>query len=140
MKLKKSLVQIINYFISLQKQKKEEFLKDELSSLTVNHFYYIDAIEKLKKPTFTDLAEELNVTKPSVSTMVNKLIAEGYVYKERSVEDGRVFHLYLKDKGKKIIDVETKAYNEFIRQIKSILNESQLKKLNDILAKILNNL
>ena len=130
MSLEKSLKEISGL---LNKQteayKREVINKDELSNLTLNHFNYIYAIEQLDNPTFSDLAETLDVTKASVSTMVNKLIKEGYVYKEQSSEDGRVYHLYLSGKGRGIVEAENKAFSDFINLIKEELDRDEFEKL-----------
>jgi DNA-binding MarR family transcriptional regulator len=117
--------------------KYETFGAEEAQKLSLHHFAYITAIQALGNPTFTDLAEKLNVTKPSVTAMVNKLIKEGYVRKQQSSEDRRIYHLYLDDKGKQLIEVERKGMMQFADRIRCALTEQEARQFAELLKKIL---
>lgn len=122
---------------TLKRVKYETFGPEEAQKLSLHHFAYITAIQALGNPTFTDLAEKLKVTKPSVTTMVNKLINEGYVRKEQSSTDRRIYHLYLDEKGKKLIEVERRGMMEFADQIRYALTEQEARQFAELLKKIL---
>lgn len=49
--------------------------------------------------TMQDLAKQINRTKPTVTVLVEKLVACGYVFKEKSAEDNRVTFIKLTSKG-----------------------------------------
>jgi len=46
-----------------------------------------------------DLAEKIHRTKPTVTVLVDKLVALGYVTKEKSQDDSRVTFINLTEKG-----------------------------------------
>lgn len=52
-----------------------------------------------EKYTMKDLAEKIHRTKPTVTVLVDKLVALGYVTKEKSREDSRVTFIRLTEKG-----------------------------------------
>lgn len=112
---------------------------DELSDLTVKQIYYLDSIAKLKKPTFSELAEELEVTKPTVTMAVNRLINLGYISKVQSEQDKRVYHLLLTEKGERVVSVHNQAHRDFAREISSKLSDNELEKLVKILVKVTGN-
>jgi DNA-binding MarR family transcriptional regulator len=136
MELEYFLSKTVEVFQKTLKRVKYETFGAELS---LHHFAYITAIQTLGNPTFTDLAEKLNVTKPSVTAMVDKLIKQGYVRKQQSSEDRRIYHLYLDDKGKQLIEVERKGMMEFADQIRCALTEQETRQLAELLKKILQN-
>lgn len=52
-----------------------------------------------EKYTMKDIAEKIHRTKPTVTVLVDKLVAFGYVTKEKSTEDSRVTFISLTEKG-----------------------------------------
>ena len=141
MEIEKLLFEIIDFISNSTKENKEAVLsEDEFSKLTIKQYFYLDLISRLKEPTFTDLAEALKITKPSVSAIVNKLIDKGYIHKEQSEDDQRSYNLHLTDKGKTIIEAENKIYRAFSLHIRTTLNEAEQEQFVHIMKKILKTL
>ncbi|WP_020529549.1 MarR family winged helix-turn-helix transcriptional regulator [Flexithrix dorotheae] len=141
MEIEKLLFEVIDFISKSTKENKESVLsEDEFSKLTINQYYYLDLIDRLGKPTFTELAEALQITKPSVSAIVNKLVDKGYIIKVQSEDDQRSYNLHVTDKGKTIIEAENKIYRAFALHIRTTLNEEELTSFSNILEKILKNL
>jgi len=141
MEIEKVLFELIDFISRSTKENKESVLsEDEFSRLTINQFYYLDLIGRLNNPTFTELADSLGITKPSVSAIAAKLIEKGYLYKKQSEDDQRIFHLHLTEKGQSIIEAEHKIYRSFALHIKTTLDGEELESFNRILTKILKTL
>lgn len=88
----------------------ESMAGTSLDHLTINHYEYLRAIGILGAPTLTQLAEYLEITKPSATVMVNKLIKEDLVHKLQSTEDKRLQIVQLTELGQKVITVEKEAF------------------------------
>jgi len=141
MEIEKLLFEIIDFISNSTKENKESVLsEDEFSKLTIKQYFYLDLISRLKEPTFTELAEALKITKPSVSAIVNKLIDKGYIHKVQSEDDQRSYNLHLTDKGKTIIEAENKIYRAFSLHIRTTLNATEQEQFVHIMKKILKNL
>ncbi|SHK38998.1 MarR family winged helix-turn-helix transcriptional regulator [Tepidibacter formicigenes] len=141
MSLERYFLEISEYLLKLDKQYLEKMMdKNEFSKLSMNHMCYLEAIYELKGPTFSELAQELDVSRPSVTTMIRKLSNQDYVKRVRSNKDGREYHIYLTEKGKKIVKSEQDACKYFTDKIKKFLNESELENLSIILGKIVKNI
>lgn len=117
----------------LTKRAMELFDNSDLSKLSVNHADYLEVIKKKGSPTLSDIAQELNYSKPSVTIMVNKLIDQGFVNKVQSNEDKRVFYVELTDLGKDLIDMQLDVYREFASRLEKVLEGQDVKKLADLL-------
>lgn len=52
--------------------------------------------------TVSEIAQQLKVTKPSVTVAVNKLVQKGYCEKQRLPGDGRAVQVMLTPEGKKV--------------------------------------
>jgi DNA-binding MarR family transcriptional regulator len=113
----------------------------ELSKLTIVQAHYLEAISRIDNPTISELTKEFNVTKPTVSVIVDKLVRSGYIVKEKSDYDGRIFYLRLSKKGKELYKIykehDEKTYSAFVAEIRKTLTEDELKSLTEILQKLI---
>lgn len=115
--MEKILIEFVKTLDSSFKKRLAESSISGVSQLTIAQVQYIDAIHELKTPTVTEIANKLNLAKASVSTGINKLIAQGYVTKTQSDGDKRVFYLGLTKIGGQSIAAKNqtlKEYGDFI--------------------------
>lgn len=119
----------------LTKRAKELFNIDDLSKLSVSHADYLEVIRNKGKPTLSEIAQELNFSKPSVTMMVNRLIEQGFVEKVQSVEDKRVFYVKLTDLGRDLIDIQLNIYREFASRLEQVLGVHDGDRLAYLLSK-----
>jgi len=75
----------------------ERFQTREASLTTVETFC-MEAIQALHCPTINEFASFLRISPPNAAYKVNSLITKGYLYKERSEDDKREFHLRVTQK------------------------------------------
>ena len=73
-----------------------------IMNLTVSQLQYLETIASLERATVTAIAEELQVTKPSATAAVSRLIELGYISSTPSMRDGRVHFLELTEAGKQL--------------------------------------
>jgi DNA-binding MarR family transcriptional regulator len=67
----------------------------------------------------THLAQEFNVTKPTVSDAVRVLHQKGYLEKDNSSADSRSYSLFVTEAGKKLID----RISGYLQPLENILHE-----------------
>ena len=53
-----------------------ELEKYNAENINVNFFQYIDVIGDMESPTYGELAQKLNLSKPAITAIVNKLIKQ----------------------------------------------------------------
>jgi len=112
------------------------FEQEGFTDITMNQMQYLETIARLEKPTFGDIADQLDVTRPSVSTIIKKLIQSGYVYKDQSSKDGRVFYLHLTKKGLRFNELHSEVHQILAQSITENLDENEIEALSDLLTKI----
>lgn len=118
------------------KLESQAFELEGFSDITMNQMHYLETIGELESPTFGDLAEKLAVTPPSVSAIVKKLIKAGYLKKEQSQEDGRVYFLHLTKKGSRFNQLHNEVHQVLARTITENLSPEEIKNLAVLLGKI----
>ncbi len=77
-----------------------------MSKLQLNQLHYLKVIDRTVDITFGKLAEILNITKPSVTEIVNKLVKLNCVEKKRSHMDKRIFYIKLTETGRNIVRLQ----------------------------------
>lgn len=109
----------------------------ELKSFSNNDYYYLTAIYHLGKPNFSQVAEELGLTKPAISILVKKLIKMNLIEKVQSEEDKRVYFIRVTEKGKKIVSGDDELYLRLSSLMKSLLsNDEQYVFIDTLLTEI----
>ncbi len=107
-----------------------------IMNLTVSQLQYLDAIASLENATVTAIAGRLKVTKPSATTAVNRLIAQGFVRKNPSSQDGRVHFLELTTEGGTLAQLKEQAASEYQAYIQKVLTPAELAAFKSTLQKL----
>jgi DNA-binding MarR family transcriptional regulator len=112
--------------------------EDPIGQLSFNEYDYLKVIEAAKEPIrLTDLAEEMQVTKPSATTMVQRLERKGLVERRPSPEDARSKLVVLTAKAETGLEEESKIYQVMANTLESQLSEQEIEQLNLLLNKAL---
>ncbi len=112
------------------------FEAEGFSGITLRQMYYLETIALLEKPTFSDLAEHLKVTPPSVSAIVKKLIRLGLVSKQQAQEDGRMYLLSLTERGLRFNNLHNEIHQILAKRIIQNLSDEEIEELAELLSKI----
>jgi DNA-binding MarR family transcriptional regulator len=117
---------------------KEEAAKEqfEFKELTLTQMNYLETISQLGNPNLTELAAELNLTKPTVKVAIDKLIEKDFIYRVKSDEDRRSAHLHLTVKGKLINHTHDFAHKQMAELIKLKLDQTEVGLLEMLLEKV----
>lgn len=113
----------------------EETMLRKLSNgmLSVSEMHMLESIGKKRQEgvTITDIAQDLDITAPSVTIMVKRLEKKGYITKDRSNIDARRVHIKLTQEGVR----EEIAHRYFHRRmVKAITRELSPGELSAIIS------
>lgn len=112
--------------------------EDPICQLSFNEYDYLKVIQASPEPIrLTDLAIEMQVTKPSATTMVQRLERKGLVERKASLEDARSKLVVLTHKAELGLEEESKIYQVMAQILESRLSEQESKQLNLLLDKAL---
>ena len=110
---------------------------DECEGLTVNELYLIECIRSFTKvgkgPAISTIASALDITRPSATVAVNKLVDKKMAVKSASDEDGRSVRVKLTRAGEKALAVHT----GFQKQLAGDLNTELSEEDNAVVTKAL---
>ena len=117
----------------LEEAAKEQF---DFKELTLTQMNYLETISQLGNPNLTELAAELHLTKPTVKSLVDKLIEKDFIYRVKSDDDRRSAHFHLTVKGKLINHTHDFAHKQMAERITLKLNETEVGLFGMLLDKI----
>lgn len=107
-----------------------------MSELQLNQLHYLKVIDRTVDMTFGKFAEILEVTKPSVTEIVNKLIQLDVVEKKRCTRDKRRFYIKLTEKGRNIARLSFLAEQKLVDIIVSVLDDEEIDTFIKIIKKL----
>ncbi|CAH0526766.1 MarR family winged helix-turn-helix transcriptional regulator [Vibrio hippocampi] len=112
--------------------------EDPLAHLNFNEYDYLKAVQSWGEPIrLTDLAAQLNVSKPSATTMVQRLERKGLVARIPCVEDARSKRVILTDKALTSLSSETEIYGLLAKRLSHSLDSDEYAQLQQLLEKAL---
>ena len=110
--------------------------KFNISELTFKQIEYLRKFDEHDYVTISQLAEELNLSKPSVTELVKRFIRLNCIKREQCNHDARIKYIFLTERGRAIARMERIALRNFINRVEKCLDDEDIKGLIDILSKI----
>ncbi len=111
---------------SMEQNEQKVIQQSEFASLSMSKIHYLDTISHLERPTISQLAKKLGVSKPSVTLTVDALQDLEYVKKVKSDQDLRVHHIHLTEKGKKIVTLHDAIHMGYAKYFENALTKKEL--------------
>ena len=92
--------------------------------LTISEMHMLESIGKRRghSVTITEIAQDLEITLPSVTAMIKRLERKGYITKDRSSVDARRVHVMLTQPGLRAEIAHRYIRRRIIRELTAELN------------------
>ena len=113
--------------------------EEGLQGLVPSHGEILMALYVDEALTMQQIAARIKRTKPTTTVLVDKLIALGYVKKQRSQNDGRSFDVTLSRKGRELLPRLGDISDSIHQKIDAILSVQEKKTLSQLMAKLIQN-
>ena len=96
----------------------EAYLKKQgFDDLTAREVYLMHEVERIGRSTMTEIANARHVAPGTITVAVNSLVKKGYLRRKKNESDKRIVHLFLSEKGKKVIELHNRFHNYFVNTI-----------------------
>ncbi len=109
----------------------KDFLK-----LSINDLKYLDLIRLNPKITPVEISKKLNISKPSVTYMIEKLERIGAVKKIKSARDKRSYCIVITEESKKIMELEKNIFIEHAVRLVKKLDFKEREQLYKLFCKM----
>lgn len=111
---------LVETFHTILKFEEEAIKMTDKIDLSMSEIHLLESIGKQDGRTVSDIAEDLDITLPSVTIAAKKLIKKKYVVKHKNEKDKRSVSLHLTESGEKINRIH--SYFHY-RLTKAVVNE-----------------
>jgi DNA-binding MarR family transcriptional regulator len=114
-------------------------MERERGESTPGCMHVLGLLKSKKGPvSMTDLAEASYISKPNLTTMVDRLCADGLAERSANPNDRRIVNVSLTQKGMELMERRREDFGAFIESRLSVLEEPDLEKLqlalNDLIG------
>ena len=105
----------------------EQAIKRSKLNLSINEMHLIEAVGKGKEQgrTVSEIADDLEITLPSVTVAINKLMKKGYLEKARCDRDGRVVFVHLTRQGRRIDRFHRYYHYKMVQEVSKDLSDTE---------------
>ena len=132
-----TLVEIVDILTRTMGEMESHVLAgSDFAELSMRQLHYLDVVNRLGHPTLSELAQEMGVSRPSVTAAVAKLVKAGCLTKVASDEDRRVAHVHLAAKGKRIVQLHDAVHQSVADLFTQVLSKRELHELVRMLNKV----
>ena len=97
-------------------------------------------LSRLESCTQTQLAAELEIEKPTLGKLIERLEAKGWVERHADARDGRTKRLYLTPKAKPVLDEMYEMVDEMQARVFAGLTPEDEERLHDMMMQVKGNL
>lgn len=108
-------------------------IREREGSLTAMEVFSLEVIYLLGKPTISEFADFIGISRSAASYKVAMLIQKGYVLKEASENDKREFRLVLTEKYLGYIKLYEDGVKQYVLEGEKKYTEEQLKSFEQTL-------
>lgn len=118
---------IVETFQSINRMEEQTIRRFTKINISISELHLLEAVSKGEAPgkTISDLAQEQNITLPSVTVAINKLVRKGYVKKVKSESDGRRVYVQLTRQGEKVNSGHQYFHKNLARNVGADLTEEE---------------
>ncbi|EOR19930.1 MULTISPECIES: MarR family transcriptional regulator [Clostridium] len=101
-------------------------------SIPPSHMKVIFYLSRKKFMSVSDVAKCLDISKPNMTPIIDKLISEGYVYRYTNPDDRRKLNIELTEKAYEFLKERENAMKSILLEKISSLDDENLNKLNSL--------
>jgi len=110
------------------------------NNFVVSHVVVLDFLRERGSAPMGEISKVLGLTMSAATGIVDKMVEQGYVKRERSADDRRVVMVSLLRKGKDLIEKVVKARENLTNDMYSVLTEKEKDEYLRMLRKVHDNL
>ena len=135
---KERINQIIKLMFEASRSLRDEFRHScKPKQMSWVNFHTLRFIHESENPTMKEVAEHLNITPPSATSLVDNYINDGQLVRILDNHDRRIVRLELSAKGKRQLKAGLRHMSEIMETKFSGLSDQELDELRNIFEKML---
>ncbi|MCX8092703.1 MAG: MarR family transcriptional regulator [Candidatus Goldbacteria bacterium] len=135
----KELISTLRYMTNLMK-KSRPILPEGMKKITLGQLQVLECLCEHKRMRMSDLAKEANVKLPTMTELVDNLVKQGMLQRERKEDDRRTVWVTISPDVEKFAKKMMKEHERYIEKIMSVLSYKEKKQATKIISKLIEKL
>lgn len=131
---------LVETFRSILKVEEQMLKNSDKIDLSISELHLLESVGKTDANengrTISSIADDLDITLPSVTIAINKICKKGYVEKFRCENDGRVVYVKLTKLGNKVNKAHQYFHEKMVREITKGLSDDEKNVMLKGIAKL----
>lgn len=121
---------LVDTYRQITKIEEHAIRQDSKLDLSINEMHMLESVAKVEDGcTISFIAQDQEITLPSVTVAINKLVKKGYVEKARAKDDGRQVVVKLTKQGRKVNAGHQYFHENMVRNIVKEFDEEEREAL-----------
>ncbi|MCM3630863.1 MarR family transcriptional regulator [Paenibacillus glycanilyticus] len=134
------MIGFIGQFRTFLKNVNNEWSKKTMSGMNYTQFKLLFTLHTSGSLKVSDIADVLGLTSGAITGIADKLVAEGWISRERANDDRRVVYIELTPKGKAMVDDVLESQKETFSSFFHVLPVEDIQHLRRIFTQLLANM
>ncbi|MCE5173500.1 MarR family transcriptional regulator [Paenibacillus profundus] len=105
----------------------------DIGNISTVEMSCLEFVYFLKNPTYSELAEFLNISQPNATYRINKLIKKGYLTKVNDKKDRRIYYLQVTDKFMDYYCLNDNYMNNVIAELEKRCTANEIQQFEKML-------
>lgn len=131
--------EICQLIYQIYRKLRKQFLIKSNNQLTIFQIHILYYLKEKKSATTNEIADFFDISLPSTTLSLKKLIADGLIQKDIAIADERKKIFTLTDEGEELIKKINYKKMETVNLLMNHLSKEEKKTLLELLKKIVNN-
>ena len=131
------LSEISNAIFGVQKKIYSEIYSEYQLPISIPHLHLLAFIKHQPHCTVSDIASHLGITLGGVTQLVEKMVKLELVNRVRGINDRRVVHIDMTEKGFEIFNQLDEYRHRVFKKYFSILSDEEIKTYHQIFTKLM---
>lgn len=130
---------LVKVYRSLEKLEEGMLKASKNLNLSISEIHMLEAVQVAageNGASISDISEQLDISLPSVTLAVNKLVKKGYVTKNKCTGDGRVVRVTLTREGRRAERAHAYFHRQMVRAVSAEMTENERETLLKGVAKL----
>jgi DNA-binding MarR family transcriptional regulator len=118
---------LLKVYYNILRQEEQMLQRSTGGQVSIHEIHMMDCIASAGEAGISNsaIANRLNITRPSVTAGVNRLVRKGLVSKTSDQADGRQVRVTLTEKGNALEAQHQRYHNEMVRQVAEAFDDRE---------------
>lgn len=137
--LTKNIADKVFYSVPMLRRKMSSLYSiPETYGVPFSQMQLLALLDECGTTSVTEISNRFGIAKPNITPLIDRMIAAGYVRRDRGTTDRRVVNITIEDAGREKLEQIYAAFETHVASWGDMLDDRELEQLSDSLDSVVN--